>query len=387
MKITKTLRTLVVFTGIVILMCLLSTGLTAAEEKPAPPGTGEIVIGKTEAFYSNILNEWRILEIYMPGGYERDEQKYPLLVILDGGDLFAYMVSFIEMMAPNDFPKMAVIAIRNTDRYRDLDVRKGLNDNIKRFYRFLEEEFLPYAEKKYRTLPYRILAGHSLAGAFTLFTLFKNTGLFNNYIATSPSIGEPEVREMLSGVIQSVPVEGLKKRYLYITAGGEEPMELHQALQDIDKQFKARQFHQFKWDTSIFEKEGHVPIKGFYQGLRNVFANWAPPLKVLLNGSVEELKTHYNGLSKKYGFEVAPASTIIVTVGRQHMRKKRVKEAIKIFEYYITVYPKAVFGRFLLVQAYLDDGQIDKAKKTLKKVLTLSPGNKRAREWLDSLKK
>ena len=108
---------------------------------------------------------------------------------------------------------------------------------------------------------------------------------------------------------------------------------------------------------------------------------------MLLNGSVEELKNHYNGLSKKYGFEVLPPYTIISTVGWQHMRKKRVKEAIKVFEYYITVYPEAVSGRFLLIQAYLDDGQIDKAKETLKKVLTLDPGNKRAREWLDSLKK
>jgi hypothetical protein len=276
-------------------------------------------------------------------------------------------------MAPNYFSKMVVIAIRNTDRSRDLDVRKGLNDNIKRFYRFLEEEFLPYAEKKYRTLPCRILTGHSLAGAFTLFTLFKNTGLFNAYIATSPSIGEPEVRAMLSGMIQSVPVEGLKARYLYITAGGEEPMELHHALQDMDKQFKAHQFHQFKWDTNIFEKERHVPIKGFYQGLRHVFANWAPPLNVFLNGSVEELKSHYNESSKKYGFEVVPPYAIISAVGRQHIQKKKVKEAVKVFEYYITVYPNAVDGRFSLSQAYLDDGQIDKAKDTLKGVLTLNP--------------
>ena len=117
-----------------------------------------------------------------------------------------------------------------------------------------------------------------------------------------------------------------------------------------------------------------------------MFANWAPPLKVFLNGSVEELKTHYNELSKKYGFEVVPPYAIISAVGQQHMQKKRIKEAIKVFEYYITVYPNAVDGRFSLVQAYLDDGQIEKAKDTLKEVSTLSPENKRAREWLNSLK-
>jgi enterochelin esterase-like enzyme len=372
---------------ILALFFLFSPGLAAADQTTSPPETGEIVIGITENLFSKTLNEWRTLEIYLPNGHDREvERKYPLLVVLDAGDMFAYTVSLINMMAPHYFPKMVVIGIRNTDRGRDLDARKGLNENIKRFHRFLEEELLPYVEKKYRTLPYRILAGHSLAGLFTAHALATNPKLFHVYIATSPSIREEEAKGVLFKAIGALPADGLKGRYFYFTAGGEEPEALHQALHGIDKQFKARGFLEFNWDYSIDDREGHVPIKGFYQGLRNAFDNWCPSLKMFLSGTVEDIKKHYNGLTEKYGFEVVPPYAIMTSIGRRHLREKRAKEAVKIFEYYITVYPKGVNGHLSLTQAYVDDGQTAKAKETLKKVLTLDPENKRAKDWLESLK-
>jgi predicted alpha/beta superfamily hydrolase len=372
---------------ILALFFLISPGLSAGDQATSPPKISEIVIGITDNLYSKILNEWRTLEIYLPNGHDREKQrKYPLLVVLDAGDMFVYTVSFIGMMSPHYFPKMVIIGIRNTDRSRDLDVRKGIDQNIKRFYQFLEEEFLPYIEKKYRTLSYRILVGHSLAGLFTANTLLKHTGLFNVYIATSPSIRGEEGKAVLTRAIDALPADGLKGRYFYFSAGGEEPAELHQALRSIDKQFKARGFLQFNWDYNIYDKEGHVPIKGFYQGLRNAFDYWCPSLKMFMAGTAEDIKKHYKGLSDKYGFEVKPPFTIMISIGRRHLQQKRANEAVKIFEYYLTVYPKDVYGHLLLTHAYIDDSQTAKAKETLKKVLALDPDNKRAKEWLESLK-
>lgn len=380
------MKTKSMLTFILTLIFLFSPAYPAVQEKPEPPPTSDIVIGKTDVMYSDILNEWRTLEYYLPGGWEREEKKYPLLVVLDAGDLFVYMVSFIGMLSPHYFPKMVVIGVRNTDRGRDLNARDGLNDNVKRFHRFLEEELIPYVEKKYRTMPdFRILAGHSLAGAFTLHTLLNKPGLFNAYIATSPSIREDQSRGVLAKTVDSLKVGALKQKYLYVTAGGGEPEGLHQALRDLDKQFTDRRFPQFKWDYSIYEKEGHVPIKGFYQGLRNIFEGWMPPLKMFLNGSAEEIKSHYKKLSEKFGFEVIPPYAVIGSIGRQHLRGKRINEAVKIFEYYIKVYPEAVNGRLTLAQTYIDSGQKKKAKETLNKVLELDPKNKRAKELLQSL--
>ncbi len=387
----KTIKVnLKLFTGMICILALLflfSPGLSAADQTTSPPETGEIVIGMTENLFSKILNEWRTLEIYLPNGHDREKQrKYPLLVVLDGGDMFVYTVSFINMMSPYSFPKMVVIGIRSTNRLRDLDVREGSNQDIKRFYRFLEEEFLPYVEKKYRTLPYRILAGHSLAGLFTAHTLFKHTGLFHVYISTSPSIRGGKGNAVLSRAIDALPADGLKGRYFYFSAGEEEPAELHQALHGIDKQLKTRGFLEFNWDYNIYDREGHVPIKGFYQGLRNAFDNWCPSLKIFMSGTVEDIKKHYSGLSDKYGFEVVPPYVVMASIGHYRLEEKRTEEAIKIFEYCITLYPKGVNVHLSLTRAYIDDGQTARAKETLKKVLALYPNNKRAKEWLKSLK-
>ena len=56
----------------------------------------------------------------------------------------------------------------------------------------------------------------------------------------------------------------------------------------------------------IFEGEGHVPIKGFYKGLMNLFSGWIPELQFFINGNLEDIKNHYKGLSDRFGFKVLP---------------------------------------------------------------------------------
>ena len=144
----------------VICLIFTSSAFAAALQE-----NDDITIGKRVKFRSEVLNEERTLEVYLPGGYAESGQKYPVLIALDGGWFFRYCVSLIDMMSPNYFPEMIIFGLPNTDRRRDLD---PLHPQITphetgtgNFQRFLKEELFPYIDKEYRTRPYRILAGHS----------------------------------------------------------------------------------------------------------------------------------------------------------------------------------------------------------------------------------
>ncbi len=77
-----------------------------------------------------------------------------------------------------------------TDQNTGLPFEKGAN-----FFEFIGAELVPYIEKKYRTSPFRIIAGHDVTASFINFYLYKEKPLFNAYISFSPELANKmEVR-------------------------------------------------------------------------------------------------------------------------------------------------------------------------------------------------
>lgn len=116
-----------------------------------PTGLDEqenIIIGKKTRMYSEILGEWRPLEIYLPDDYENSVEPYPVMLVLDGGWRFNYCVSLVDMMSPNYMPRMIIVGLPNTDRQRDLNPYKDgvpeAEDHTGKFIRFLGQELFVY---------------------------------------------------------------------------------------------------------------------------------------------------------------------------------------------------------------------------------------------------
>jgi predicted alpha/beta superfamily hydrolase len=370
---------------ILILSCAIQNTVWTGQENEF------VVIGKRVEFHSDVLNETRTLEIYLPDDFENSDAKYPVLVVLDGGWFFRYCVSIIDMISPNYLPRMIVIGLPNTDRRRDLDpINKELaspESGTKNFLLFLRNELIPHIEKKYRARNYRILTGHSLAGFFTIYSFLKEPDLFSAFIATSPSIRDQENLGLVKKMLENSRPDSFAKRYLYMSGGGEEPEALHESIREIDRILKGKNVKDFKWSFGIFEQEGHVPIKGFYQGIRNVFPDWIPKLDFFMNGTLEDIKNHYGALSKKYGFRVLPPSPIINSVGQRFLRDRQTKEGIELYAYYVSLYPRSPSGYLYLGEAYIQADNINKARKNIGKALELDPENQRAKKLLEDLKK
>ncbi|GAB3933162.1 alpha/beta hydrolase [Larkinella terrae] len=161
------------------------------------------VLGVVDELKSVELAENRILNIYLPPGYNpADTTKYPVVYLLDGSadEDFIHIVGLYQFNTfpwINRVPKSIIVGIANVDRRRDFtfpttiekDARKFTTaGQSARFIRFLEKELQPYIQTKYKTSAAKTLIGQSLGGLLATEILLKKPTLFNRYIIISPSL-------------------------------------------------------------------------------------------------------------------------------------------------------------------------------------------------------
>lgn len=165
--------------------------------------TKPFVLGVIEEIDSKELGEKRILNIYLPEGYNpADAAKYPVIYLLDGSaneDFIhiAGLVQFNSFEWVNQVPKSIVVGIATVDRRRDFTFPTTIEKDKEayptsghsdKFISFIEKELQPFIEKKYRTNNSKTIIGQSLGGLLETEILFTKPSLFNKYIIISPSI-------------------------------------------------------------------------------------------------------------------------------------------------------------------------------------------------------
>ena len=168
----------------------------AAQTKP-------FELGVIDELQSTILAEKRILNIYLPEGYNKNDTiKYPVIYLLDGSadEDFIHVVGLVQFNSfswINRVPKSIVVGIANIDRRRDFTYPTTFEAEKKafpttghsdKFIAFIEKELQPFIENKYKTTRSRTIIGESLGGLLAKEILLKKPTLFNKYIIVSPSL-------------------------------------------------------------------------------------------------------------------------------------------------------------------------------------------------------
>ena len=161
------------------------------------------VLGVIDEIQSKELNEKRILNIYLPEGYNPSENiKYPVIYLLDGSadEDFIHITGLVQFNSfewINQVPKSIVVGIATVDRRRDFTFPTTIESDKSRFpsgghsdrfIAFIEKEVQPFIEKRYKTNDSKTIIGQSLGGLLETEILFKKPFLFNKYVIVSPSL-------------------------------------------------------------------------------------------------------------------------------------------------------------------------------------------------------
>ena len=255
------------------------SAVVAQEATPRTPFS----IGETIQFQSEILNETRTLNIYLPLGYSPDSAKtYPVIYLLDGTDNedfihIAGLVQFNSFSWINNIPETIVVGIANVDRQRDfthMPQNKEYLENVptgggsEQFIQFIEKELQPFIAKQYKLSGERTLIGQSLGGLLASEVLLRHPDLFENYLIISPSLWWDD--EFLLGV-NSVSYSGSKKIYIAVGAEGR---IMKRVAKSLHKKIKAIGHPKTELHYSYFKDLNHGDALhlSVYEGFVKLFS-------------------------------------------------------------------------------------------------------------------
>jgi predicted alpha/beta superfamily hydrolase len=284
----------------------------------------QILAEERITFRSDVLGEERRVFVRLPEGYETSERMYPVLYLMDGEFFFRQGVAAAHFLSEMPYirqqsrihpmPQMIVVGVVNVDRNRDYtpthapqqgQARFPTSGGAGEFHRFLETELFPLIEDRYRTQPYRALAGWSLGGLFTVHTFLDRSDLFSAYIAISPSLwwDNQLVVQTADSLRRAGAVTG---KPLVVTLGSLEGTGMSGPVRDsFVVMFEGESSD--KTAVTYVEIPGEIHIyvyfKALLEGLRALYSEWVMPNSVMAGG-LEAVENFYDDLSTRWGYPV-----------------------------------------------------------------------------------
>ncbi|MDN3655488.1 alpha/beta hydrolase-fold protein [Ferruginibacter paludis] len=155
------------------------------------------------AFAVPQLNSKRRIWIYLPPGYHTGNEKYPVMYLQDGQNLFdAYTAAFgewgvdeiLDSMVKKGAPPCIVVGIDNgverMQEYNPFDNEKFGKGKGEVYVDFLVQTLKPFIDGHYRTLRSKnrtIIGGSSMGGLISFYALLKYPDVFGRGGIFSPA--------------------------------------------------------------------------------------------------------------------------------------------------------------------------------------------------------
>ena len=258
-------------------------------------------VGKTVLLPSEILNQERDIQIYLPENYHTSKEKCPVVYVLDSQKYFLNAVSYQQNLRfVDETPGFIVVGIKTKDSER----RTFYNTESTKFSNYLEDELLPYIDKTYRTLPNeRVFFGWQRAAAFGVEVLASKPNLFKGYFIASPTF---LTDKRVSDVGKMLDKKSSLNNYLYFTLGSVEAWSLDNT-NSLATLLKTKAKNKLKWKYDLFDDENHysTTIITMNKGLKSYFRDYAPIRFYSLesynkSGGIKALRTRFINRGKRY---------------------------------------------------------------------------------------
>lgn len=331
----------------------------------------------TDTITSKKLNEDREITIGLPPSYTKNtNQKYPVLVLLDGDFLFdPFQGALSYGNYWDDLPEVIIVAIsqnKNNERETDcmVDETSGLpSEKGEGFFEFIGMELLPYIEKKYRTAPFKMIAGLDTTAGFLNLYLYKDNPLFDGYISISPELPtgmEAQIPERLATIqknifyYQSSADGDVKKMRNRIIA-------LDEVANKINKPSLNYRFDDFKGASHYSLVLNSIPSALYqffsvYQPISTTEFN--EKIAPLPSGYVDYLIKKYDVIDKSFALKLPVRLNDFKAIEAAILKNKAYNELDKLAQLAKKSYPKSMLADYEMGQMYEKTGENAKAVKS-----------------------
>jgi predicted alpha/beta superfamily hydrolase len=260
-------------------------------------------IPRTEVHHlrSPITDQTYRISVALPRGYGNGSVNHPVLYALDADIGFGTLVEAQRLMSirqevadilivgigywVDDFAQS--LNVRRRDLTPTIDKKRlesllaeDMNETSPAlmgggpdFYRFIEQELMPFIEGRYAVDKHgRGILGVSLGGLFAACCLFQHTNAFQHYIICSPSLWWDE------GVIFTYERAYADKSRdleanIFLSVGELEDEEMVEAVKQLGTILRERRYNGLHLTAKIFAEETHRSATGVaaWRGLREIY--------------------------------------------------------------------------------------------------------------------
>lgn len=356
-----------------------------------------VTIGHRYQLESNVLGETRSYIVHKPPGYDFSNDRYPVIILLDGDGLTHGVSAIVDSLANNGRSmQMIVVGIENTDRQRDFtppltgakpdDLPEGNVGGADKFLSFIADELLPQIDRTYRTRPTRILIGHWYGGLFAVYSLFNRPDLFKAYIAVSPALWWDN-QALAKQADQFVADHKELRTAVYMTMANEGGGGLGGAQKVIGSLANSPYNISATFQHWPQETHGSVVMPSVYKGMEwlHQFYYIHEPARAYEESGLQLFEKRFALISEYLGYEVKIPDHLLMSLQHWLMETKRPVEAQQVLQRELQLYPDNAMAHYELGRAYLATDDKQRAEAELRRALELFPGHGGTRDALKTL--
>lgn len=354
-----------------------------------------ISFGEIAKIQSSILEEERELWVRVPASASDPEMRntaYPVVYLLDGNAHFYSFAGMIRQLSAVNgnlvSPEMIVVAIPNTDRFRDLTPThtEGTSGGGDAFLDFLESEVMPFIEDNYPVSKYRTFVGHSLGGLMVIDTLNSRPHLFENYIAIDPSLWWDE-RVILKESATALADQDFSGKSLFVAIANTMPagVTIERVAEDVGdstnhirailnySQLADDAEHNglnFGWRYYSDDTHSSVPLVSEYDGIRFLFPWYIPKginhffvdeSTASVQDVVDYVTNHYDQVSERFGYRFHPPQDWVNMLGRSMTARDRAEGTLALFNLNLQNFPDSRATHYWLGDYYASQNDKENA--------------------------
>jgi predicted alpha/beta superfamily hydrolase len=269
----------------------LSAGLALASDtaRSYPPHT--IPGSELRVLPANAAGRHYQLSVGLPASYAKEAaRRYPVVYVTDGYWDFEKLDAIRgALVFDKVVPEFIIVGLGyagdgldyGTLRTWELSpVPFGDPDtgHAAEFLATIETEIIPFVEREYRADPaHRVLAGASLGGLFTLYSMYSRPDLFSGWVAVTPAVAVND-GWLLGYEEKFAQAGGQLKGRLFASMGENENPGFLSAILRYNSRVASRRYPNLAYQFRIVDGERHagMQMESYTRGLRFVLAPLAP---------------------------------------------------------------------------------------------------------------
>lgn len=288
------------------------------------------------------------------------KNNFPLTIVFDRQNQRShnYIINTIDYLTSNELiPSSIIISVASEQRYRYVETQYKISDPkglALENEKFIFEELIPLAEKKYQAAPFRLFIGHSRYGYFTTSLFNSRINDLNAVIAMSPFFNQKDM-DLTDSIGKLHQSSYRSKKYYRFGIGNDFPEDFLKMDSALSKRVPTPLLD---IKGSRFKEASHNVTPGLMisTALYEIFEEWSAIQAKYSSVKQTDLKIKTSldqEISSTYGTKLNFSLGVLNGKGWHFYNEKQYDKAIQAWQILMAAYPNFSEGYLYLLKAQI----------------------------------